>query len=121
MGDASFKYFGKIPFKELVDSFQRYSEMIIKLIDKAGIDDLNIKNPIFEDNTNKKLIQKGTIAWAVWRTSMHAIHHFGQCAYIRYALGNPPSEKLSGVENNMNVWGSVMDQIVLLAHSDDEE
>lgn len=122
MGDDSFKYFGnKVPFNELVGSFQKYSDMILKLIENAGNDDLNIKKPVFEDNNNQKLIQKGTIAWAVWRTSMHAVHHFGQCAYIRYALGNPPSEKLPGLEDQSDPWGYVMDKIVILAHSDDEE
>ena len=122
MGDDSFKYFGKnVTFKELVENFQRYSEMIINLIEKAGSEDLIIKKPIFKDNTYQKLIQKGTIAWVVWRTSMHAVHHFGQCAYIRYALGNPPSKKLPGFEDQSNPWGYVMDRIVLLAHSDNEE
>ncbi len=122
MGDDSFKYFGKnVSFKEMVDNFQKHREMIKNLIEKAGIDDLNIQNPVFEDGNYQKLIQKGTIAWAIWRTSMHAVHHFGQCAYIRYSLGNPPSEKLPGVENKSDPWGYVMDKIVFLAHSDDED
>ncbi len=48
---------------------------------------------------------------------MHAVHHFGQCAYIRYALENPPP----GVEGKSDPWGYVIDKIVFLAHSDDED
>jgi uncharacterized damage-inducible protein DinB len=122
MGDDSFKYFGnKVPFNELFNSFQKYGEMVLNLIEKTEFDDLIIQNPVFEDGNYQKLIQKGTIAWAIWRTSMHAVHHFGQCAYIRYALENPPSEKLPGVEGKSDPWGYVMDKIVFLAHSDDED
>ena len=72
---------------------------------EASEEQMEIKKHILE---NEETIQTGTLGWMIWRTSMHAIHHFAQIAYIRHALENPP------VEDDNYSWSKVMDSIVLL-------
>ena len=56
---------------------------------------------------NEKLVKPGNFTWLVLRTSLHAIHHFGQIAHIRYSLNNPPNK-----EERKVTWGEAMDVIV---------
>jgi hypothetical protein len=115
--DESFEYFSReIGFDDLVNGFKKHESRILELIDKADDDDLNLRIPEWEGENYQKLRRRGTLAWKIYRTSMHAVHHFGQIAYIRFSLENPPADKIDG---HSDPWGYIMDHLVFLAHSDD--
>jgi uncharacterized damage-inducible protein DinB len=48
-----------------------------------------------------------TLAWAIWRTSLHAVHHLAQISYLRNALEKPPDA--ASVDTS---WGKVIDLII---------
>lgn len=113
----SFGYFSKeIGFNALVDSFKKHESKILELIELVEDEDLSLRVPEWEGENYQNLKRRGTLAWKIYRTSMHAIHHFAQIAYIRFSLGNPPTNKIDG---RSDPWGYIMDQLVFLAHSDD--
>ncbi|MFX1376807.1 MAG: DinB family protein [Promethearchaeota archaeon] len=115
--DKSFEYFSKeFGFNELFSNFKKHESKILKLIENADDDDLNLRLPEWEGKSYQKLKRRGTLAWKIYRTTMHAIHHFGHIAYIRFSLENPPSDKIDG---HSDPWGYVMDQLIFLAHSDE--
>ncbi len=105
--DETFDYLQKnASFDELMDIYHQLEAHIVQSIEKASLDELIHRVPIFQE---KELQQKGTLAWMVERTTLHAIHHFGQVAHIRYSLENPPSVKPT--------WGEVMDTFIFLNDS----
>ena len=115
--DDSYEIFSKgIGFDDLVNSFKKHESTILALIENAEDDDFNLRTPEWDGENYQKLKRRGTLAWKIYRTSMHAVHHFGQIAYIRFSLENPPAEKIDG---HPDPWGYIMDQLVFLAHSDD--
>lgn len=115
--DGSFEPFSrKIGFDDLSDSFKKHESKILELIDAADDEALELRIPEFKGDNFQNLRRKGTLAWIIYRTTMHAVHHFGQIAYIRFSLENPPAEKING---HSDPWGYVMDQLIFLAHSDD--
>ncbi len=67
---------------------------------------------IIHKSDNNQLIQQGTLGWMIWRTSMHAIHHYAQIAYIRFALDKPP------IEESDFKWTTVMDTVIMLKNDD---
>ncbi len=104
LDDEKFDYLPKdASFEELMDIYHQLEGHIVQSIEKASPGDLILLAPIFQE---KQLRQKGSLAWMVERTSLHAIHHFGQVAHIRYSLENPPSIKPR--------WGKVMDTFIFL-------
>ena len=115
--DGLFEYFSKkIGFDELINSFKNHESKILELIDIAEDEDLELRIPEWEGDNFQNLSRKGTLAWKIYRTSMHAVHHFGQIAYIRFSLENPPVDKIDG---HSDPWGYIMDQLIFLAHSDE--
>ena len=115
--DESFEYFSKnITFDDLTNGFKKHEPKILELIDNADEEDLALRIPEWEGENYQKLGLRGTLAWKIYRTSMHAVHHFGQIAYIRFSLENPPANKIDG---NSDPWGYIMDKLVFLAHSDE--
>jgi uncharacterized damage-inducible protein DinB len=115
--DESFEYFSKeMSFDYLFNSFRNHESKILDLIENAEDDDLNLRTPEWEGGNYQKLKRRGTLAWKIYRTSMHAIHHFGQIAYIRFSMENPPADKIDG---HSDPWGYIMDKLVFLAHSDE--
>ncbi|MHA2009229.1 MAG: DinB family protein [Promethearchaeota archaeon] len=113
----SYEIFTKdFSFDDLVDSFKKHESTILALIENAEDDDFYLRTPEWDGDNYQKLKRRGTLAWKIYRTSMHAIHHFGQIAYIRFSLENPPTEEIDG---HPDPWGYVMDQLVFLAHSDE--
>jgi len=115
--DGSFEYFSrKIGFDDLVNSFKKHESKIYELIDNADDEDLELRIPEREGENSQKFRRKGTLAWMIYRTSMHAVHHFGQIAYIRFSLENPPADKIDGHPDH---WGYIMDQLIFIAHSDE--
>ena len=115
--DESFEYFSKTnSFDDLIKGFKDYESKILDLIDNADDEDLEIRLPEWDGENYQKLKRRGTLAWKIYRTSMHAVHHFGQIAYIRFSLENPPAEKIDG---HSDPWGYIMDQLVFIAHLDE--
>jgi uncharacterized damage-inducible protein DinB len=115
--DESFDYVSKdLVFNDLVKKFKKHEPMILELIENAEDEDLNLRTPEWEGENYQKLKRRGTLAWKIYRTSMHAIHHFGQIAYIRFSLENPPADKING---HSDPWGYIMDKLIFLAHSDE--
>jgi len=115
--DGLFEHFSrKIGFNDLSISFKKHESKILELIDTADDEALALRVPEWKGDNFQNLRRKGTLAWIIYRTSMHAIHHFGQIAYIRFSLENPPADKIDG---HSNPWSYVMDKLIFLAHSDD--
>lgn len=115
--DESFDYSSsKIGFEDLVNSFKKHESRILELIENSDEEELSLRIPEWEGENFHNLRRRGTLAWKIYRTSMHAVHHFGQIAYIRFSLENPPVDKIDG---HSDPWGYVMDQLVFLAHSDE--
>lgn len=115
--DKSFEYFSnETRFNDLVNNFKKNESKILELIENAEDEDLNLRTPEWEGENYQKLKRRGTLAWKIYRTSMHAIHHFGQIAYIRFSLENPPADKING---HSDPWGYIMDELIFLSHSDE--
>ena len=106
MGYSNLDYYGPdVQLKKLIQGFEAMEDYLLNAIKEASKEQMEITLHILE---NEETIQTGTLGWMIWRTSMHAIHHFAQIAYIRHALENPP------VEDDNYSWSKVMDSIVLL-------
>jgi uncharacterized damage-inducible protein DinB len=88
-------------FDELLKNYRYLSSFICDLIEIASEGDL-IPQATQEERT---------LAWMVWRTSLHAVHHLAQVAYIRYALENPPDA--ASVNTS---WGKTMDALIFLGY-----
>ena len=115
--EGMFEYFSKkIGFDDLINGFKTHESKILELIDIAEEEDLKLRIPERDGENSQSFTRKGTLAWMIYRTSMHAIHHFGQIAYIRFSLENPPTDKIDG---HSDPWGYIMDKVIFLAHSDD--
>jgi len=107
----------KTGFKDMVEIFNRNESKILELIEKAEDDELILRLPEWDGARYQNLKKRGTLAWKIYRGSiMHMIHHFGQIAHIRFALENPPADKIDG---RPDPWGYVMDKLIFLAHSDE--
>ena len=103
---SNFDYYGpNIKLEKLIQGFESMEDYLLGAIKEASEEQMEIIQHILE---KEETIQTGTLGWMIWRTSMHAVHHFAQIAYIRNALENPPIE-----DDNYN-WSKVMDSIVLL-------
>ena len=110
MEENSLEYIGeKATFNDGINMYTKLQEFLLEKIKNATKEDLELIIPVFE---NKIATKVGSLAWMIWRTSMHAVHHFAQIAYIRYALNNPPED------DDGHSWSKVMDQLVRLAHSE---
>ncbi|MFW9853623.1 MAG: DinB family protein [Candidatus Thorarchaeota archaeon] len=83
--------------KELKERYIELQELLTNLLDNAGPNDL-IANVDPESRT---------LAWAVWRTSLHSVHHLAQISYLRFALNKPPDA--ASVDTS---WGKVIDLII---------
>ena len=115
--EGLFEYFSKkIGFDDLINGFKTHESKILELIDITEEMDLILRIPERNGENSQNFTRKGTLAWMIYRTSMHAIHHFGQIAYIRFSLENPPTDKIDG---HSDPWGYIMDKVIFLAHSDD--
>jgi hypothetical protein len=115
--DDLFEYYSReVSFNDMVNGFKKHESKILELIANADNEDLNLRLPEWEDDNYQNLKRRGTLAWSIYRTSMHAIHHFAQIAHIRFSLENPPADKLEG---HPDPWGYIMDRLVFITHSDE--
>ncbi|MHA2296596.1 MAG: DinB family protein [Candidatus Hodarchaeales archaeon] len=112
LGDTKFDYFPReASFDDLMDNYKQLGKHIIDLIDNLSEEELIPRAP---DYKGEELQQKHNVAWIVWRTSLHAIHHYGQIAHIRYSIENPPSEdpvKTPFIDKNVT-WGNAVDVFI---------
>ena len=109
MGYSNLDYFGPdIKLEKLIQGFEAMEDYLLGAIKEASDEQMEIRPHILDKSGSEETIQTGTLGWMIWRTSMHAVHHFAQIAYIRNALENPPIE-----DDNYN-WSKVMDSIVML-------
>jgi len=107
-GFSPSEYLGKdTPFDELLQSYNDLENYLIQTIQELPNEKLEIITPVKDGD---KITRFGTFGWMIWRTSFHAIHHFAQIAYLRYAQGNPPPE------DPETSWSKIMDQIIMLNH-----
>lgn len=105
LGDNSFEYEPKsVEFSILLKKYIELEKYLITKVGEISEAELAIRLPIFD---NDSLVKQGSLGWVVLRTSLHAIHHFGQVAHIRYSLKNPPN-----IEKRKVTWGEAMDVIV---------
>ena len=103
-GDNFFSYQSKErSMQELYETFNELETYLISLISNASAENLKIRNPIFD---NEELKTPGSLAWMILRTSLHAVHHFGQISHIRFSMGNPPDPNSREI-----TWGEAMDVI----------
>ena len=109
--DKSFDYFDKsTSIIEMTSIYNQLGQYLVDLVDNCSDSELIIQTPKFE---KKEIVLKGTLAWLIERTSLHAIHHFAQIAYIRFARDNPPaSEPLPSAPEKYVSWGDVMDTLI---------
>jgi uncharacterized damage-inducible protein DinB len=105
--DHSFEYIPKSAnFSELLERFTQLEDHLLDSVENAPEEQLAVRVPIFD---GEKIKKKGTLAWMIMRTSLHAIHHFGQISHIRYSFENPPP-KIQDVPS----WGRIMDTFSFL-------
>ena len=105
LGDTKFKYEPESEeFTKLLQTYKQLENYLIDRITNTSDSELAIRLPVYE---NDKLLKPGNFSWLVLRTSLHAIHHFGQIAHIRYSLNNPPNKETRKV-----TWGEAMDVIL---------
>lgn len=105
--DHSFDYLPKeAEFGELLTTYNNLENHLAQSLDNSTEEQLKARVPLFEDD---ELQKKGTLTWMILRTSLHAIHHFGQISHIRYSIENPPLKN-----PDVPTWGKIMDTFSFL-------
>lgn len=105
--DHFFDYLPKeAEFSELLTTYNNLESHLAQSLDNSTEEQLKVRVPFFEDDILQK---KGTLAWMIMRTSLHAIHHFGQISHIRYSIENPPLKN-----PDVPTWGKIMDTFSFL-------
>ncbi|MHA2253321.1 MAG: DinB family protein, partial [Candidatus Kariarchaeaceae archaeon] len=105
--DHSFEYLPKeVEFSEFLKRYNNLESHLAQSLDNSTEEQLKVRVPLFEDD---KLQKKGTLAWMIMRTSLHAIHHYGQISHIRYSIEKPPLKNL-----DVPTWGKIMDTFSFL-------
>ncbi|PWI47631.1 hypothetical protein CEE45_10720 [Candidatus Heimdallarchaeota archaeon B3_Heim] len=91
-------------FQKLLLTFDELEKHFITCIQNSKDSDLEFHTPKYE---GEELMTPGTLSWVILRTSLHAVHHFGQIAHIRYSMDKPPNKETRKIS-----WGGTMDIIV---------
>ncbi len=93
------------PIEKIKNHFKLLEKFLIDHLEKTPNNEIGI---IVPEITNGKIEKMGSLVWLILRTSLHAVHHFGQISHIRYTIGKPPNPETQRIS-----WGQVMDLIVL--------
>jgi uncharacterized damage-inducible protein DinB len=111
MGYNKFHYTPKnSTFDEVMTLYDEIGVFLSELLDILPLTELIPKKPVFD---GKNQIERGSLAWMIERTTLHAVHHLGQIAHIRYSLNNPPlNEPLSSAPELHVSWGEAMDTLI---------
>lgn len=88
-------------FTELMDLYLSLQSLLTKLVNQSTDTDLVPKTPE----------EGATLAFVLWHTSFHAIHHFAQIGYLRHAIDNPPESKAVNTS-----WDYTMDSLISLGY-----
>ncbi|MHA1995038.1 MAG: DinB family protein [Candidatus Hodarchaeales archaeon] len=103
--DETYNYESKTSeFQKLLETYTQLANHFITNIQNCDESQLKFHTPKYE---GEELKTPGTMSWVVLRTSLHAIHHFGQIAALRYSMEKPPNK-----ENQKITWGEAMDIVV---------
>jgi len=84
---------------ELLELYLSLQSFLKNLVKKSKDTDLIPKDP--KDGA--------TLAWVIWHTSFHTIHHLAQVGYLRYANDNPPDSDAVNTS-----WDNTMDSLISL-------
>ena len=90
-----------LKFTEIKDLYLSLQVLLKKLVKEAKDEDL----------IPKESKEGGTLAWVIWHTSFHTIHHLAQVGYLRYAKGNPPDSEAVNT-----TWDNTMDSLISLGY-----
>ena len=90
-----------LEFKELLDLYLSLQVLLKKLVDQSKDADLIPKDPK----------EGATLAWVIWHTTFHTIHHLAQVGYLRYAAEHPPDSDAVNTS-----WDNTMDSLISLGH-----
>ena len=108
MGYNSFNYLDEeASYQDSRDCYDQLNKHLIAKIEASTEADLEIHNPIFE---NDVIQVEGSLGWIIWRNARHAIFHFAQIVYLRSTVNSPPEE---GLENSSCV---LMDELNSISH-----
>ena len=92
---TTYNYVGRDnSLEEVISLFKEVEKHYLRLIDKATLDDLQIRRTIYEEKKGQiiSVKQKGTLAWTVLRLALHTFGHISHINHIRFSLGKPPRE-----------------------------
>ncbi|MHA1977753.1 MAG: DinB family protein [Candidatus Hodarchaeales archaeon] len=84
---------------ELLELYLSLQSLLKNLVEQSKDADLIPNNP--KDGA--------TLAWVIWHTSFHTIHHLAQVGYLRYANENPPDSDAVNTS-----WDNTMDSLISL-------
>ncbi len=88
-------------FKELTDLYLSLQSLLKKLVNQSADGDLIPKDPT----------EGATLAWVIWHTTFHTIHHLAQIGYLRYAIDQPPESEAVNTS-----WDNTMDSLISLGY-----
>jgi len=89
-----------LSFSELADLYLSQQQLLKKLVNQSTNADLVPKDPK----------EGATLAWVIWHTSFHTIHHLAQIGYLRYAIERPPESEAVNTS-----WDNTMDSLISLS------
>ena len=89
-----------LSFTELKDLYLSHQSLLKELVNKSTNADLIPKDPK----------EGATLAWVIWHTSFHTIHHLAQIGYLRYAIESPPESEAVNTS-----WDNTMDSLISLS------
>ncbi len=84
---------------ELLELYSSMQSFLRTLVHKSEDEDFIPREP--KDGA--------TLAWVVWHTSFHTIHHLAQVGYLRYANEFPPDSDAVNTS-----WDNTMDSLISL-------
>ena len=90
-----------LTFTELKDLYLSLQLLLKKLVNQSTNVDLIPKDPK----------EGATLAWVIWHTSFHTIHHLAQIGYLRHATEHPPDSDAVNTS-----WDNTMDSLISLGY-----
>lgn len=79
-----------MPFEEMIVKYKDMEQIYTRMLDEGTEEDLEIRETIYDDKsngTNLEIKQHGTLAWTIFRISLHAYGHMSQMTHILFTLG----------------------------------
>ena len=79
-----------IPFEELISKYKDMEQIYTQMLYEETEKDFDIRETIYQDKKDGSplgVTQHGTLAWTVFRITLHAYGHMSQITHILYTLG----------------------------------